>query len=51
MSDGMELDIWFDDLKPEAQERMLIFFGVRSQEEMNWDSFPIMVFNQEDFDE
>ena len=42
------MEIMFDDLKPEAQERLLIEAGVSRPEEMNWDEVPVTVveFNE-----
>lgn len=35
------MEIMFEDLIPDAQERLLKEFGVTKPEEMNWDSSPV----------
>jgi len=42
------MEIMFDDLTYEAQERLLSLAGISSPEEMNWDSVPIAVVEFED---
>ena len=37
------MEIMFDDLRPEAQERLLIEAGVSRPEDMNWDEVPVTV--------
>ena len=37
----MEVEIYFYDLKPEAQKKLLKAYNVDSPEEMNWDVFPV----------
>lgn len=36
-----ELEIYFKDLTPEAQDAVLELFGISSPEDANWDTFPI----------
>lgn len=36
-----EFEIYFRDLKPEVQKKLLEEVGVGTPEEMNWDVFPI----------
>ena len=38
-----EFELYFDDLTPEAQERLLLTYGLKSAEEANWNIFPIAV--------
>ena len=38
-----ELEIYFDDLKPEAQKKLLELHGISGPDEANWDVFPIFV--------
>lgn len=49
--DGM--DIMFDDLTPEAQQRLLDLAGIDSPKEANWDIFPVaeVVFDYESGDD
>lgn len=35
------IEIYFDDLVPETQERLLRNVNAKSAEEMNWDVFPL----------
>ena len=44
------MEIMFDDLIPEAQERLLDEAGVSSPEEMGWDTDPVAVVRFEDAD-
>ena len=37
------MEIMFDDLNPEAQERLLNEAGVSSPEDMHWDAIPVAV--------
>lgn len=37
----MEFEIYWDDLNPYAQERLLEAAGIEEPEEMNWDVLPI----------
>lgn len=49
-----EFEIYFDDLTPEAQQRLLEAFGIESPDEMNWNNriFPVAtVVKDEEFDE
>lgn len=48
-----ELELYYDDLTPEAQARLLDTVGIKSPTEMNWDVFPITVisFEEEEEDE
>ena len=34
-------DIHFDDLTADCQKKLLEFFGVKSEKDMNWDVIPI----------
>lgn len=36
-----EVEIYFDDLTPEAQERILAAAGLKDASEANWNIFPI----------
>ena len=45
-----EVEIYFEDLKPEAQKRLLEEFQTTPEEE-NWDVFPIAVIEREFVDE
>lgn len=50
----IEFEIYFDDLTPEIQQRLLEAFGIESAEEMNWNDriFPVAtVVQDEEFDE
>jgi len=38
-----EMALYFDDLKPEAQRRVLRFLGLKSPEEANLDVSPIAI--------
>jgi len=38
------VEIYFTDLVPEKQEELLRVHGVKSPEEMNWDVFPVFVY-------
>ena len=44
------MEIMFDDLTPEAQERLLREAGVSKPEDMHWDEIPIAVveFSEDD---
>ncbi len=44
------MEIMFDNLTPEAQERLLDEAGVSKPEEMHWDEIPVAVveFNEDD---
>ena len=42
------MEIMFDDLTPEAQERLLNEAGVSSPEDMHWDTLPVAVIEFED---
>ncbi|MGA2523797.1 MAG: hypothetical protein ABSF65_06550 [Candidatus Bathyarchaeia archaeon] len=44
----MELEIFFSDLKPEAQKKVLQFFKVKMPEESNRDVFPLFVLPKPD---
>lgn len=39
-----ELPIFFHDLVPEAQERLLDYMHVESPKDLNWDIFPFTTF-------
>jgi hypothetical protein len=45
-----QIEIYFDDLKPEAQKELLDKLGTTPREE-NWDIVPIAVFVVEEDDE
>jgi hypothetical protein len=45
------MEIMFDDLNPEAQERLLEEFGLSSPEEMDWDTSPIAIVEMKDSDD
>ena len=52
--DELEFEIYFDDLTPEAQRRLLEAFEIESPDEMNWNDriFPVAtVVQDEEFDE
>ena len=38
-----EIEIYFDELKPDLQKRILELAGVDRPEVCNWDTFPIAV--------
>ncbi len=40
------VEIYFDDLKPEAQEHLLMTWNT-SKEDENWDAFPLAVIERE----
>ena len=40
------IEIYFDDLKPEAQEHLLMTWNT-SKEDENWDAFPLAVIERE----
>ena len=40
------VEIYFDDLKPEAQEYLLMTWNT-SKEDENWDEFPLTVIERE----
>lgn len=42
------MEIMFDDLTPDAQERLLIEAGVSKPEEMNWDTSPVAYVDLDD---
>jgi hypothetical protein len=44
------MEIMFDDLTPEAQERLLFEAGISKPEDMHWDEVPVAVveFREED---
>jgi len=44
----MEMEIVFDDLTPEAQQRVLDFYSVDEPAEMNFDVAPLAILSQED---
>ena len=45
------MEIMFEDLNPEAQERLLEEFGISSPEEMDWDSSPVAFVDVKEIDE
>ena len=46
------MEIMFDDLTPEAQERLLYEAGVSKPEDMHWDDVPVAVvaFREHDYE-
>ena len=40
------IEIYFDDLKPEAQERLLTTWDTKKEDE-NWDAVPLAVIERE----
>ena len=44
----LNFEIFFDDLKPEAQQELLETFGLSSADEMNWETLPIAVIDIEE---
>ena len=46
---SVEIEIYFDDLKPEAQKELLDRLGTTPEDE-NWDVFPVAVFVREEND-
>ena len=50
----ISFEIFFDDLKPEAQAELLSTMGADSAEQMNWDIYPVATIEyvtEEDEDE
>lgn len=45
------VQIFFNDLTPEAQERVLEAAGLSSAEEANWDVIPLAVLDYEEEEE
>jgi hypothetical protein len=43
MCDLNAVEIFFSDLKPEAQKRLLDSYGMTDPREGNWDVFPVFV--------
>ena len=41
-------EIYFNDLKPEAQQELLETFGLSSADEMNWETLPIATIDIEE---
>ena len=46
-STSIAVDIYFRDLKPEAQKNILDAFGIKSEAEANWDVFPMALVEGE----
>lgn len=44
---SIAVDIYFRDLKPEAQKNILDAFGIKSETEANWDVFPMTLVEGE----
>ena len=46
------MEIMFEDLNPDAQERLLVAAGVSRPEDMDWDEMPVAVveFEEDDYD-
>lgn len=40
-----DFEIYFEDLKEDAQKQLLEYMGINSPEQLNWDSFPIVSFD------
>lgn len=40
-----DFEIYFEDLKEDTQKQLLEYMGVNSPEQLNWDSFPIITFD------
>ncbi len=40
------LDLYFNDLTPEAQARVLEFYQLESQADMNWDVVPLVILER-----
>ena len=49
MSETME--IYFSDFTPEAQKRILEFYGLEKPDDMNWDVFPFDIIEKGESDE
>lgn len=47
---SIEIEIYFDDLKPEAQKELLDKLGTTPEDE-NWDIVPIAIYVAEEDDE
>ena len=43
-----EFSIYFNDLKPEIQQQLLEFYGIKSPAELNLDVFELCVLTKED---
>lgn len=43
-------EIYFNDLKPEAQRELLETFGLSSADEMNWETLPVATVDMEETD-
>lgn len=44
----MQFEIWFHDLNSRAQEDLLRTAGIESEEDNNWDIYPIVVLELEE---
>ncbi|MBI4583224.1 MAG: hypothetical protein HY717_04295 [Planctomycetes bacterium] len=42
------LEVYFSDLTPEAQARVLEFYQVESELDMNWDVLPLVTLERDD---
>ena len=40
-------ELYFSDLTPEAQTRVLEFYQIESQEDMNWDVVPLVTLERD----
>jgi hypothetical protein len=43
-------DIFFHDLKPETQARLLKFAEIKNVQEANWDVFPLTTYEIQEFE-
>ena len=43
-----EFEIYFTDLTPDAQKRILEFEGVKDYKDLNWNTFPITIITLEE---
>lgn len=41
------VEVFYDDLNPEAQAELLKFYHVSKPQQMNWDVFPIFILTIE----
>ena len=41
-------ELYFEELKPDAQKRLLDFVGIERPEQLNWDTFPIVTFERDE---
>lgn len=45
------MEIYYDDLNENAQARLLVFEGVESPDELNWEISPLCILERENEDE